>query len=117
VQGSDVHFQVDTVGDVLVAVVSATKIGHENLDRFGEQLKEIVSSNQGVSIVLDMSSVMFIASIAIGRIFSARKQILDSGGAFTIVAKSPAVLHVFDDCRLAHITKIFHTLDEALDEH
>lgn len=116
-QDSDVHFQVNTVGDVLVAAVSATKIGPENLDRYGEQLKEIVSSNQGVSIVLDMSSVMFIASIVIGRIFSARKQILDSGGAFMIVAKNPAVLHVFDACRLAHITKIFPTLNEALEEH
>ena len=34
-----------------------------------------------------------------------------------IVAKNPAVLHVFDACRLAHITKIFPTLNEALEEH
>ncbi|MDA0837064.1 MAG: STAS domain-containing protein [Planctomycetota bacterium] len=102
-------------GAVIIQVL-ADSLSFDELESFGEMLQEVAEQNPAGILILDLSKVVTISSIVIGRIFRARKALIDSGGELRIVASNPNLLSVLNVCRLDKIVDIRATLDEALAE-
>jgi anti-anti-sigma factor len=109
-----VSFSVQKTDKAVVVTIGASRLGYEELESFGEQLLHVAQTYPGESIILDMAPLTTLSSIVIGKIFRARKLILESGGELHIVATNPAVLHVFDACQLDNIIGVFPSLEAAL---
>jgi anti-anti-sigma factor len=102
-------------GAVIVQVF-ADGLSFEELESFGQMLQDAAEQNATGILILDLSKVVTISSIVIGRIFRARKALVESGGELRIVASNPNLLTVLNVCRLDKIVGICATLEEALAE-
>jgi anti-anti-sigma factor len=113
-QSPAVSLSVEARDKAAVITFAANRLGHEGLDSWGERLNEIVDFFPGRVIILDMSSVMSISSVAIGKLFKARKKTMATEGSMKIVATSGAVLEVFNACQLGRILGIYASVEDAM---
>ena len=100
----------------VIVAVAAHKLAFDEIESFGNQLAQATVDFAGRNIILDLSLVSFLSSIVIGKIFKARKNVLDSGGILSLVVTSQGVLDVFKICQLDRILPIHESLDDALED-
>ena len=99
-------------GAVIFKVLSE-KLSFEELDEFGNRLKEMTKACAGMKLILDFDNVLMVSSVVVGRIFQARKELEASGGRLVIVANTEAVLTTIKVCRLDVLVPVCSTADEA----
>ncbi|MDP6111138.1 MAG: STAS domain-containing protein [Planctomycetota bacterium] len=107
-------FKVESQGASILITLGYLKLTHEELNEWGHWLEETASNSSGLVVVLDMRSVQTISSVAIGKLFKARKILLDSGGELRLVSASKPVLDVFRICRIDRLVKVCTSLDAAM---
>jgi len=108
-----VPFSIQPMGEAVVVTVGASRLGYEELESFGEQLLQIPDLYPSRLVVLDMAPLTTLSSIVIGKIFRARKLIMEKGGELAIVATNPSVLHVFGACQLDNLIGVYTSLEEV----
>ncbi|MDA1141018.1 MAG: STAS domain-containing protein [Planctomycetota bacterium] len=112
----EVPFSIEFKSRTAVATIGSSRLGFDELDSFGQRLIDLAEELPNYRLILDMGLVVSISSIVIGKLFRARKLLMDSGGALILVAANPSVLHVFHACQLDHLLNIFSSVEEALSE-
>jgi len=113
---TQVPFSFDSRGSAVIVAVAAHKLAFDEIESFGNQLAQATVDFAGRNVILDLSLVSFLSSIVIGKIFKARKSVLDSGGILSLVVTSQGVLDVFKICQLDRILPIHESLDDALED-
>jgi len=109
-----VNLVVEPRDKAVVVTFAASRLGYEELDSWGEQLCETSDYFPGRVIILDMSSVMTLSSVALGKLFKARKLSMATDGEMKIVATSEAVLEVFAACQIDRLFGIYDSVEGAL---
>jgi len=112
---NDVPVSTEPKNGVMVLKVGADEIGLEEIESFGARLMQVVNENLGKTVVLDLGEVVVISSVVIGKLFRARKLLLDSDGELVIVAPDLAVRAKLGACDLDRILRMYKSLEEALD--
>ncbi len=83
------------------------------VDAFARQTDRLAAGRPKL-LVLDLTRLEFLASLAIGQIVAMHKSVLLHGGRVTLAAPNPQVLGVLERCNLRAVMPICATLDEAL---
>jgi len=112
---NDVPVSTEPRNGIVVLKVGSDELGLEEIESFGARLLEVVNENLGKTVVLDLGEVIMISSVVIGKLFRARKLLLDSGGELVIVAPDLAVRSKLGACDLDRILRMYKSLEEALD--
>ncbi|MDA0839030.1 MAG: STAS domain-containing protein [Planctomycetota bacterium] len=107
-------FKVEAKGAAILITLGYPKLSHEELNEWGHWLEETAENSPGLVVVLDMRSVQTISSVAIGKLFKARKILLESGGELRLVSATKPVLDVFRICRIDRLVKVSTSPDAAL---
>jgi len=109
-----VNLAIDPQAKAVVITFAASRLGYEDLDSWGEQVCEAADYFPGRVIILDLSSVMTLSSVALGKLFKARKKSMATSGEMKIVVTSEAVLEVFAACQINRLFGIYDSLEAAL---
>jgi anti-anti-sigma factor len=64
-------------------------------------------------VILDLSAVTMIASLAVGQILQLYRGLKNRGGSLRLVAPTPDVLDVFVRCRLTELLPVFDSVAAA----
>ena len=107
-------FSTEAIQGALILRVHSSRLAVHDVELFGKHLDEATSGSIGRTVILDLGEVTLISSVMIGRLFRARKQLLDSEGELKIVAPHPAVRSRLEACDLDRILGVFESLEEAL---
>ncbi len=110
---SDFQIQTETRQETVIAHLAgdADNCHADNIRRaFSPILRRRV-----LRIVLDLSELAFIASMALGELIKLRRDLQTYGGQLHLAGASPDVEDVFRKTRLAELFPMFTTADEALD--
>ena len=83
------------------------------IDAFSRQTDRLAAARPK-RLVLDLSGLDFLASLAIGQLVALSKAVKLHGGKVSLAAPKPEVLAVLNRCNLSAILPVFTTLDEAL---
>ena len=103
--------QCETVGDLILARV----IGEADVINAGklEQLCTTLVANRPRKMIVDLSQLTFISSLAMGKLVAARKSIIKHGGEVVLAAPSPLVHEALRRARLHDLFTIVSSVDEA----
>ena len=107
-------FKVESRGASVIITLGYLRLSHEELNEWGPRLEETAANSAGHLVVLDMRSVQTISSVAIGKLFKARRILIESGGELRLVSASKPVLDVFRICRIDRLVKVSTSLEAAL---
>jgi anti-sigma B factor antagonist len=69
------------------------------------------------ALIVDLSSVEFIDSTALGVLIGAAKVVRSGGGRFVVVSSDPRIVRLLEITGLTLLFVLHATLAEALDEH
>jgi len=111
---TDVPFGTDFREGAVVLIINAEELGLVEIESFGHRLLELAKANLGKRVILDLRHVQSISSVVIGKLFRARKVLLDSGGRLAIVASHPEVRAKLVACDINRILGLYESLDDAL---
>ena len=101
--------------DVTVVTVNDTALLDAiSIHRLGKSLNELVDNRARKKIVLDFSSVKFLASSALGMLLTLRKKANAIGGRVVICGIRPELHKVFKITNLDKIFEFFDGEEEAL---
>ncbi len=83
------------------------------VDSFSRQTDRLAAARPK-RLVLDLSRLDFLASLAIGQLVALNKSVRMHGGTMALAAPKPDVRAVIDRCNLRAVLPVFDTLEEAL---
>lgn len=98
----------------LAVVQLAGKIGAADVDNLRLRLK-VVMMRQAALVVIDMSRLEFLGSMAIGALLEFRMDVLRRQGAIVLAAVPPAVLTLLHASRLDELFTIKEDVAAALE--
>lgn len=78
-----------------------------------EHLVALESANAS-EVIVDLTSVTFIDSTALGVLVGAYRRFRNAGGVLRLVVTEPRILKVLEITELVRVFPIFTTVDEAL---
>jgi anti-anti-sigma factor len=109
------QFKSYTVADVVVArfVVPGLAEGPELNDTY-ERLQLLIGPARGKSIIIDFSSVQFVASSALSVLITLKHLVESGGGALAVCGLRKQVSQVFRIMGLDRTLAVHTTQDEAL---
>jgi anti-sigma B factor antagonist len=110
--GPTLDVRTSTSGSVQVVHV-AGDVDFAVSDQFAAAVEAALAAAT-YSLVIDMSSVRFIDSSAIGILIRAHKAMAARGGAFGLVAASPMILRVISIVRLDTVFSIYPDIASAV---
>lgn len=96
----------------VVAVSGELDVG--SVDSLERELADVFDRG-GRRVVVDLSGVSFIDSVALGALVRDAKRFRASGGAFVVVADDPRILRVFEITGLDRLFAIERSLAEGVD--
>ncbi|HWB21093.1 MAG TPA: STAS domain-containing protein [Phycisphaerales bacterium] len=109
--GFDMKVQRDAKsGAVIVQLVGDIALGQ--VDALDRQLLPVVASHPGV-VIVDLSSVGFIASLGLGKLLELHRGISRNGGELRIAGVQQAVREVLVRCRLDAVLPMYENLAAA----
>ena len=100
--------------EVLLTVLRNEQLGEEQATVMQEEVTAAAAATTGLSVVLDMSSVAMIPSLAIGALIGLLRRLQANQRRFILVGLQPGVRQVLTICRLDKLFEIYETLDDAL---
>jgi anti-sigma B factor antagonist len=83
------------------------------IDAFTRQTDRLAAARPRL-LVLDLTRLDFLASLAIGQIVALSKSIKLHGGKVVLAGPNPEVLKVLDRCNLRAVLPVFATVDQAI---
>lgn len=101
--------------EVVLGVVQPSSLNDAATERLDEQITAASNESLGLPVVLDMSKVRFIPSVALGALVNLRKGLNMQNRPLILVGVSKQVRGVLKATRLDSLIKVFDGLDQALD--
>jgi len=98
----------------VVAALLVDSIYEENWNQFESEICDAIEAAGSRRIVLDMSSLTFLSSFALGIIISAAKRAEERGGRLLFAGVQEPVERVFEIAALSGKFSDFKGVDEAL---
>lgn len=109
-------FSKSTEGDVTILSCSCDVTAENFLD-FKTQYNNVISAlNQGMSLILDLSSVNHLVSSAIGVIAASYPLLKDKQVAFRLVADSGELMRLLRVTRLSKVVRTCNCVKSAISE-
>jgi anti-sigma B factor antagonist len=111
---SDTPVQVEQIGDVVVVrFTSETILDQAATDNISAQLMPLVDKGQP-RLILNFSTVTFLASSFLGKLFSLLKKVEAAKGRVAFCVLNPDLREVFRIVHLDRRLNIYHDEEEAL---
>jgi anti-sigma B factor antagonist len=107
------HPQVESFADG-VAVALSGELDAYDAPSMRSAFGEVVAANPGSTVVLDLSSVAFLDSTALGTIVSLLRRVRESGGELRVVLPDTSARRIFEVTSLERVLDVWPTRDEAL---
>lgn len=113
---------VDSVLDIqsreraIVATATTNELTHESSLQFQQQLEAAVTEAPELALVVDLNSVVFMPSLALGILVSINKKLQQSGRRCFLVGVQPDVLDVITVTGLQKLFDIRPSVDDALQQ-
>lgn len=102
--GIDVLRFEERDGVLLARVVAERLVDLPILDEFRDQLFAQVSARPKIRLVLDVSSVTYLSSSALGKLVAVYKKVKEGSGTMIVAGLKPALLPVF---KVTSLDKVF----------
>jgi anti-sigma B factor antagonist len=107
------RLSVAKVGDVTVIQFIDRKILDEaNIQELGQELFELVESEEHKNILLNFSAVEFLSSAALGKLITLDKKVKGIGGRMKFSNIRPEIYEVF---KITKLNKLFEIKDDQAD--
>jgi anti-sigma B factor antagonist len=104
------RFHVEnTAGVTIVRLLDRQILPHENLEQVGEELTQLVESQQPRNLLLDFSAVKFLASTVLGRLLILNRRVKEYGGKIHICSLHADLREIF---RLTKLDEVFVIREE-----
>ncbi len=101
------RLEVEEVGDVTVVNFVDKKIlDEQNIAIIGEQLFELVDTENRKKILLNFSNVDYLSSAALGKLITLNKKANTAGGKLILCNIKPEIKEVFEITKLDKFFKI-----------
>lgn len=110
--GMDIGVDVEERGDWQVVSV-AGEIDITTAPQFRERLFEVIDEGHG-QVVVDLGSVDFLDSTALGVMVGAHKRLREDGPGLVIAAAPPSILRVLEVTGLSTVFRVCDTVDAAV---
>lgn len=112
---SDSLVQVEQKGDViLVRFTSETILDQITTDKISEQLMKVLEQGTKPQLILNFSTVTFLASSFLGKLFNLLKKVEAAKGRVAFCVHNPDLREVFRIVHLDRRLSIYQDEDEAL---
>lgn len=109
------YLKIDEVGDVTVVCFREYFIkGIAEIDQLGQELYDLVIDQNRTKLLLDLASVQFLSSAALGKLLSLNAKLSDRDGVMKFCNVQPNVLEVFVTCKLDQLFDIRHDTADGL---
>lgn len=102
--------------DVLLGVVNPAQLTDAATEQLDTDVTFASNERLNVPVVLDMSKVKFVPSVALGALANLRKGLNLQGRELILIGVNRQVRGVLRTTRLDSLIKVFPTLDDALSE-
>lgn len=99
---------------VTVAVVTRSDLSHDTSLDFQKQLDAAISQSPDASVVLDLSKVEFLPSLALGILVAANKRLQSSGHKLVLAGVKPEVLEIMKVTGLLRVFEVSPDRDSAV---
>lgn len=106
-------FQIDDVGSYRIMKLNGEFIGGEETDKLSQALKDAAAADLN-KLVLDLSGVTFLNSMALGVLLSANALFHKHGGKVVLCNPSEYLKTIFETTKLSLIFTIDKTIEEAI---
>jgi anti-sigma B factor antagonist len=105
------RFEETTIGHILIAKVTETRIAADVAPRFKEEIMDYLKSGNR-SIVLDLSEVAFIDSSGLGALIACLK-VVSTDGELALCGAQGTVANMFKLTRMNKVFRMFNSPEEA----
>lgn len=106
------NVSVETIGDVVVAVIPGEELDASNIKEFKASVESLLESN--TKVVFDLSELQFVDSSGCGVLLSCLRNMNGSGGDLKLCSVTKPVRALFELIRMHHIFDILNTKEEAV---
>ena len=108
-------FSLRRQGDISIATVHLTELNASVTDTLLADLREPFSSGQRVKLILDLSIVKFIDSVALGTLVVLLRRVKQTDGRLALVGLTGHCRKVMQVTSLEKAFELYDTLQAALD--
>ncbi len=99
--------------DGVTIVALSGDAGITNVDAIEREFTRLIAAHP-MRLIMDLSQLAFIASLAIGQLIGLGRNVVKRGGAAAIAAPTPAVRDVLSRCNVHGLVPIADTFEDAL---
>ena len=111
---SDSRIRVRKVDQVtVVEFVDRNILDEANIQRIGEEITELIDSDNNAKLLISFTNVDHLSSAALGTLITINNR-LRSGGELRLANIDPQILEVFHITRLDKLFNIHETTEDAL---
>jgi anti-anti-sigma factor len=112
------HIEVERRGDVFCVRPRRQDMDEASLDGFGEEINHLIKDEgcRKLVLVLGPDSLFCLYSIFLAKLVSVQRRLHLAGGALKLAQVPPAVLDIFDACRLRSLFDFSPDVDAAVQE-
>ena len=93
-------------GVTVVDVLNPRLAGETNVELFGEELAQVAETAESRNVVVNLRSVEFLASAALGKLIALHRRVKAYDGLMRICCVRPEVLDLFTITRLDRLFEI-----------
>jgi anti-sigma B factor antagonist len=116
--GTPEYWDIEHVGDTTVVKFrDKTLLDEQQIQALGEQLFALVDQIGRGKMLLNLGSVEYFSSAALGKLVTLNKKLRDGGGQLILCNIDPQIEEVFTITRLNKLFRIQRYPDEDPDDH
>ncbi len=110
------YFALSRDGDVAVATFSAPRLTEEdNIEQLGHELSNLVDKLQHRRVVLDLGTIEYATSPAIGKLIMLHRKLDREHGRLVLCGLTPGLFDILDTARLTMFFKVTTTPQQAVE--
>jgi anti-sigma B factor antagonist len=108
------ELNLESIGEVTLATVRLSELSTTVTDKLLLHLKHKIESGKAPRLVLDLSAVKFVDSVALGTLVVMLRRIKQAQGRLALAGMSGHVLNVMKVTGLEKVFQLYPTLGQAL---
>jgi anti-sigma B factor antagonist len=108
--------RIQSLGSAIIATVACPELTHETSMRLQQQLDATLESSPASSLVLDLTTVSFVPSLALGILVGVNKRLRQADRRLFLVGLKPDILEVFSVTGLLKMFDVRPTVGEAIQD-
>lgn len=95
-----------TDGKTVVHLIGCRSLNEQTTPAVEEQLLALAAEVGAVHLLVDLSKVHYMSSIALGMLIGLRQKMRGPGGQLTLLGVSPEIFELFDATRLTRLLNV-----------